>query len=181
MSYVLRELGRGDLPALNRWRADREVVENLGGNYRFVGEEVDARWFENYLANRATNVRLAICAAGADGRPREIVGAVYLLGIEPINRCAEYAIWIGEAAHRGQGAGELATREILRHAFGDLNLNRVYLTVVSGNARARAFYARLGFVEEGVMRQAVFKEGRYCDVVMMSMLASDWAALQDKR
>ena len=165
----LRELARTDLPEINAWRADRALVGLLGGPFRHVGREVDNTWFDHYLAARANNVRLAICC----GPNQEMVGVAYLLGIDWLSRSAEFAIQIGVASARGRGIGELATRLALSHAFDDLNLHRVHLTVLASNARAIALYERTGFRAEGRLREAAFKDGQYVDVIPMSTLAAD--------
>ena len=166
----LRELARSDLDAINRWRNDPDVVALLGGSFRHVCMTVDERWYESYLANRATNVRLAIELG--DGT---MVGAVYLVGIDWLNRSAEFAIWIGDAASQGKRVGEAATRLMLAHAFDDLNLERVHLTVLRHNERAIRLYRKVGFVEEGVLRRAAFKGGQYRDLLAMAMLRDEHA------
>ncbi|MGF6957513.1 GNAT family N-acetyltransferase [Paraburkholderia youngii] len=168
-TIFLREIERGDLPTINAWRADKALVGLLGGTFRYVGPEIDGKWFDSYLSSRAGNVRLAVCLAAT----RELVGVTYLLGIDWVNRCAEFSIQIGVESARGHGIGEAATRLTLEHAFGDLNLNRISLTVLASNDRAIALYEKVGFRAEGLLRQAVFKDGRYLDVVPMALLAAD--------
>jgi len=57
-----------------------------------------------------------------------------------------------------------------------LNLDRVFLRVYADNPRAIRAYRKAGFVEEGRMREAVFKHGKYVDVILMSVLRADWNA-----
>jgi RimJ/RimL family protein N-acetyltransferase len=166
---VLRELERADLAALTRWRADYSLVRLLGGSFRHIGSEVDSRWFESYLESRSNNVRLAICLAETG----QIVGVVYLLQIDWINRSAEFSIQIGEPSAQGRGIGEEATRIALRHAFADLNLRRVYLTVLAGNQRAQSLYEKVGFRAEGLFRAAAYKDGQYVDLIPMAILRDE--------
>ncbi|MCC8402165.1 GNAT family N-acetyltransferase [Paraburkholderia sp. MMS20-SJTN17] len=168
-TIFLREIERGDLPTINAWRADKALVSLLGGAFRYVGPAIDNAWFDSYLGSRANNVRLAVCLAST----RELVGVTYLLGIDWVNRCAEFSIQIGAESARGRGIGEAATRLTLDHAFDDLNLNRISLTVLASNARAIALYDKVGFRAEGLLREAVFKGGRYLDMVPMALLAAD--------
>lgn len=168
----LRELERSDLPLINGWRNEPSLVAMLGGSFRHVCMAVDEKWYEHYLANRATNVRLAITLA--DGTP---IGAVYLVSIDWLNRDAEFAIWIGTAAARGIRVGEAATRLMLDHAFADLNLHRVHLSVLAHNERAIRLYRKVGFVDEGVQRRAVYKGGEYRDLILMSMLRDEHRAV----
>jgi RimJ/RimL family protein N-acetyltransferase len=65
-------------------------------------------------------------------------------------------------------------RLLLRHGFETLNLNRVHLRVYEDNARALAVYRRLGFQEEGRLRQDRFLEGRYWDTLLMGLLRQEW-------
>jgi diamine N-acetyltransferase len=168
--YCLRELDTGDIVELNRWRNDPAVIASLGAPFRFVGLEVDRAWFDQYMSNRATAVRLAVC----DAATKSIVGAAYLTGIDWIARSAEFSIWIGVSAHRGKGAGRTASRALLRHAFLDLNLNRVHLTVLEDNLVAQSLYRKLGFVEEGRLRRAAYKNGRFVDLIQMAMLSGEY-------
>jgi diamine N-acetyltransferase len=170
MTYFLRELGGPDVSELNRWRNDPDVIASLVAPFRYIGVEVDRDWYGQYLANRATTVRLAICHAESDS----LVGAAYLTGIDWITRSAELGIWIGVRQHRGKGAGEFACRNLLRHAFGDLNLHRVYLRVVADNTAAHSLYRKLGFVDEGRLIEAAFKNGRYVDLVHMAILGRNF-------
>ena len=171
----LSELQRGDLAANNRWRADRQLIDQLGSPFRHVAPEIDERWYEQYLASRAHTVRLAICRA--DG---SLVGASYLLDIDWVSRNAEFAIWIGEAAAQGQGIGTAATRLTLQHAFEDLNLERIHLLVLAENERAIKLYRSVGFREEGVQRRAVFKRTEYRDLLMMAVLRAEFLASRDE-
>jgi RimJ/RimL family protein N-acetyltransferase len=169
-SYYLRELSADDIPRMNEWRNDPAVIASLVAPFRHVGLEIDRAWFDQYMANRATAVRLAICHAVT----KTIVGAAYLTDIDWVARSAELGLWIGVPEHRGKGAGELASREVLRHAFRDLNLHRVHLSVVEGNTAAHSLYRKLGFVEEGRSRAAAFKQGRHVDLTRMAILASEY-------
>lgn len=177
MSKVrLREIEPSDLATINGWRADRELAAQLGAPFRHVALAVDEKWYEQYLATRANNVRLAICAS--DGPP---VGAAYLLGIDWTNRAAEFAIWIGAAGAQGRGIGEAATHLMLEHAFNDLNLERVHLTVLRDNERAIGLYRKLGFVQEGVLRRAAFKDGRYRDMILMALLRDEFRSASRRK
>jgi diamine N-acetyltransferase len=170
MKIHLRELSKTDLPLINSWRNDHAVIDLLGNNFLYIAKEVDENWYENYLQNRQQNIRLIIVDTAKD----KSIGTVQLTNIHPINRSAEYSIMIGDKTYWGQGAGLEATKEILRHGFNDLHLNRIYLTVLVENTRAIKLYAKTGFIEEGREREAIFKNGRFHDLVLMSVLRKDF-------
>ena len=170
MSYFLREITLSDIEYINTWRNDREIIKSLGSPFRYINKETDVNWFNNYISNRNSSIRLAICASAT----KTLIGATYLLNLDWVNRSAEFSIWIGEESHQGKGAGYFAVKEMLNHAFLDLNLNRIHLTVFCTNERAINLYKKVGFIKEGCLRQVVYKNGVYNDMLQMSILASDY-------
>ena len=99
-----------------------------------------------------------------------IIGYVQITGIDPIHRSATISLRIGDASHRGQGKGSEALALAIDYCWRHLNLTRLGLHVFVDNARAIDLYRRLGFEREGTLRQAVFIEGAWVDVVMMALL-----------
>ena len=65
-------------------------------------------------------------------------------------------------------------RALIEHAFRELRLNRVEIYCAVENSRSRRIPARLGFVEEGVHRQAEWVHDHFKDLVSYSMLAREW-------
>jgi RimJ/RimL family protein N-acetyltransferase len=172
----LREISRADVPVINQWRNDKKLVDLLGSPFRFINIETDEAWFEDYLKNRMTQVRCGMYTADKN----KLVGVVYLTHIDHINRNAELSIMIGPSEARHKGLGALAVKEMLSHAFNDLALNKVYLNVVEDNKRAVEFYRRMGFVKEGELRKASYKNGQYKDVLVMGILKSEFLSLKNK-
>lgn len=166
----LREISKDDIRVINSWRSNRELIDKLGTGFRYIDKSVDDAWFESYLKNRSSNIRLAVCEQPANN----IVGVVYLLGIDWVNRNCEFAIMIGEGNNRGKGIGKYATTQALLHAFKDLNLHRVNLTVMESNKTALSLYKKIGFKVEGVLRDSVYKSGSYHNMVAMALLRSDF-------
>lgn len=167
--YRLREIERRDVSTINRWRNDEDLIGCLGAPFRYINPDVDAKWYEQYLSGRGSAVRCAIV-----GEDDLIIGMISLVSIDNVNRSAELHIMIGDAANRHDGAGTFAVRTILRHAFRNLNLHRVELSVLQTNDRAIRFYEKLGFSYEGTKRKARFKQGQYVDLLLYSMLESEY-------
>lgn len=172
---TLREINRADLLLINKWRNNEKLIEFLGANHLFITKEIDDKWFDDYLTKRKENVR---CAILEDDR---MVGVVYLTSIDRINRSAEYHIMIGADMDRGKGYGYQGSLLILKHAFEDLNLNRVQLTVLENNEPAVKMYEKLGFKKEGLLRETVFKKGEYKNQLIMSMLFEEYKNLVTKK
>lgn len=170
MSFILREIDHEDLPLINRWRNDPEIMGLLGNNFLYISHDVDAAWFGQYLQNRDKAKRFAIIDA-TDGR---MIGTTQLTGIHAINQSAEFSIVIGEKEYWNKGAGHTASRMLLDHGFRDLNLQRIYLTVLVRNTRAVHLYEKLGFVREGILRRSIYKQGLFEDQVFMSVLKEEY-------
>ena len=167
MKIYLRELTLADIPNLNQWRNTKATVDCLGANLRYIDLSIDIKWYENYQNNRLNNVRLAICCKETD----RLLGAVYLLNIDWLNRNVEFAIWLGDESSRGKGIGRSATDLALEHAFLDLNLHKVYLTVLDTNTKAIELYKKVGFKSEGVLVDAAYKNGKYINMISMAIIA----------
>ncbi|MEE1244206.1 MAG: GNAT family protein [Acutalibacteraceae bacterium] len=166
----LRELERDDLKTINKWRNNPYLISFLGAPFRFINNEVDEKWFDNYMANRAVNVRCAI----VDDSDNIIKGLVSLNSIDYLNQSAELNIMIGDEDNCGKGIGTFAVNVILKHAFENMNLRRIYLTALEDNSRARHLYEKLGFVQEGVLRESNFKNGKFINMVMYSILREEF-------
>ncbi len=86
---------------------------------------------------------------------------------------AEIGYWIG-SAHEGRGFVTRACRALIEHAFGDLGLHRVTIRVAPDNTRSRAIPERLGFREEGLMREAGKSALGHHDLVVYGLLDREW-------
>lgn len=166
----LREIEFTDLPQINQWRNDKELIDQLGNNFRYINQKVDEAWFQHYLNQRDKHIRLAIIHQDND----EYIGNVNLTDIHPINASAEFSIWIGNKNHRRKGIGSLATQMMLEHGFKNLNLHRIYLSVLANNQPALQLYQKLGFKIDGKHRDAIFKNGHFHDLIAMSIIKHEY-------
>lgn len=165
MDMFLREIVEKDIKAINSWRGDRESVASLGTSFNYINLDIDQNWYQNYLKSRDHNVRLAICIDESN-----LIGVVYLTSINWIHRRAEFSIWIGDRSHQGKGYGKLAANLMIQHAFSDLNLHSLFLTVLKSNNRALELYKKIGFKEVGCLPEYLFKNGVYVDMISMSLI-----------
>ena len=108
-----------------------------------------------------------------DGRH---LGNISLQEVNPLHRTAEFAIVLGDRRAWGTGVATEAGKLILGHGFRAMNLHRVGAGTSVENEAMKKLAVRLGMKEEGVRRQAMFKDGRYHDIVEFGVLAEDWFA-----
>lgn len=109
-----------------------------------------------------------------------LIGFINIHRIEWNNASGWLGMGIGDREYWDRGYGSDALDLILNYAFNELNLYRVGLTVFGYNQRARRVYDKVGFVEEGVQRQALFRDGERHDLTFMGLLASEWRGRQPK-
>lgn len=168
----LRPAERDDLERFVRWFADAEVTRYLAlrAPFSLAAEE---RWFDQMLGSQGKrDYHFVICLV-EDGTP---IGTAGLHGISGMEGNAEFGISIGEKAYWNQGYGTEALHAICDFGFGALRLERIQLQVYAPNRRARRSYEKAGFVHEGTQRHAMFAEGDFWDVDVMSLLRDEWRA-----
>ena len=167
----LRGIERDDLPIFVRWFNDPDVRENLLMHLpmSLVEEE---KWFEGVL-NQPAAERPMVIEAKIDGIWTAI-GNLGIFTIDPRIRKAEVGIAIGEKRYWNQGYGTEAMKLLLKHGFNTLNLNRISLDVYETNPRAIRAYEKAGFKEEGRLREGHYFNGKYIDIIVMSVLRSEW-------
>jgi diamine N-acetyltransferase len=99
-------------------------------------------------------------------------GYVILRGLHTPDRCVELKRI--NVAERGRGLGRETLRLLKRIVFEDLRAHRLWLDVMAHNGRARHLYESEGFVLEGTMREAMRVDGRFVDLVLMSILEDEY-------
>jgi RimJ/RimL family protein N-acetyltransferase len=159
-----------DLPLLLEWVNDREQVL-LNAPYKPIAEARHREWFAA-IQRRNDAFIFGIRLRDAN----KLIGSCQLHSISHVHRSAELQIRLGDVEERGRGYGTEAVRLLLDFAFKDLNLHRIYLNVLGTNSRAIRVYEKIGFVREGVGREAAHIDGRYVDIIQMGMLADEYVA-----
>ncbi len=174
----LRAPEREFIPIFTNWLNDTEVMHGLTifKPMSIAGEEI---WFENMLKRPEHEQPFTIESKDSDGKFLPI-GNIGLFEIDWIARKAEFGIMIGRKDHWGQGLGTESIKLFLDYCFNTLNLNCIRLSVYSYNKRAQHVYEKIGFVHEGVLRQTIFRFGKYHDEIKMSILRSEWFSRESK-
>ncbi len=167
----LRAIEREDIPRFLRWLNDPEVRRFLV-MHEPLSRAREERWFEEQLS-RQNELILAIEVLIDDEWVH--IGAIGLHRIDLKNRTAVLGIVIGEKNFWEKGYGREAIRVLLRYAFWELGLHRVELETFAFNARALRCYEAVGFKRVGTRRQAFFREGAFHDVILMDLLAEEFA------
>ncbi len=166
----LRMMTKEDTDRIVAWRNQDFVRERFIYQKPFT-REGHLKWMETQVETGRV-VQMIICLA----RTGQAVGSVYFRDIDREHRKAEYGIFIGEEDALGKGIGTQTAYLALDYAFHELKLHRVMLRVLADNVRARKSYEHAGFTEEAYLRDDVFLDGKFHDVVLMAVLNPGEAA-----
>mgnify|MGYP006298676563 CR=1 FL=1 len=164
----LRALELDDYKRSIKWRRDDEIWSMVGGPKYFVSSVVEKSWVENSIKD--DDINLAICLKNNNN----YIGNVYLKDIDYINKTAESHILIGEKKLWGNGYGYEAEMLILKFAFNERNLNRIYAKILEDNVGSIKLHEKCGYKKEGVLRKAVYKKGEYKNLLIMSILENEF-------
>jgi ribosomal-protein-serine acetyltransferase len=130
----------------------------------------DIRTFIQGSLDQAANGRGPVCCITQSDA---IVG---ICGFKPIDqsaRSAEIGYWLAESL-AGQGVMSRCVKTLADYAFRELNINRIELRAATANGRSRGVAKRLGFTQEGILRDAEWLNDHYVDQVVYSILKREW-------
>jgi ribosomal-protein-serine acetyltransferase len=130
----------------------------------------DTKWFiqdcmKNLDENKSMNT--VIMFKG------EIVGVAGFNRINWSNKTAYIGYWIGED-YQGNGIMTKVAKELTHYAFHHLNLHKVEIRAAVENRKSRRIPEKLGFVNEGKIRQAEWLYDHYVDHIVYGLLAKEW-------
>jgi ribosomal-protein-serine acetyltransferase len=154
----------------------REVHALVEGNRAFLARWMP--WAADQEIERTTNFIRGTrqrfetgdsfeTAVVLDGR---IAGCAGFPVIDRVARNAIIGYWLAEE-YEGRGLITRAVRALIDHAFGEWQLHRVEIRAAAENLRSRAVPERLGFTQEGVLREAELVGGEYQDLVVYGLLS----------
>ena len=166
----LRALTITDLPLTIKWHNQLDIIEMYAGHPFPVNEEMERKWYEKILTSNFPVTVFGIELI----ENNKLIGLTILRDINLINRSAETAIYIGDQNERSKGYSKEALKLTLNFAFNNLGLHRVFLSVREDNVAALGLYEKLGFIREGILRDSIYKNGKYLSLIIMSILEEEF-------
>lgn len=160
----LRLMKEADTDDIIRWRNTKFVQRNFIYQKPFTREGHE-NWRKTMIET-GRGVQFMIVRKRDD----RTVGSVYLRDIDRVHNKAEYGIFIGEKEALGQGYGTQAAQMMISYAFEEEGLHKVMLRVLAENEQAKRSYQKAGFIQEAYLRDEVFLEGCYKDVIYMAVI-----------
>lgn len=109
-------------------------------------------------------------------RTKKALGLIHIDSLDYIHRHAELGICIFHSQERGKGYGKQSLSLVIEYLFLQYNFHRCFARVFSHNSPSLALFSSLGFSEEGRLRQHIYREGKYQDMVLFGLLKEEWLA-----
>lgn len=163
-----------DIPVEAReWRNDPRIWMWCRQNH-LISEHDQETWLTK-IANDPTIKMFGIYGDETEGGVVVPIGVCGLTSISLAHRSAEFSLYIAPG-RQGAGYGNRALVALLKHGFWNLGLNRIWGDVFEGNQALEKFKT-IGFKEEGILRQSYFKNGRFIDSTIISILRNEFDQL----
>lgn len=162
-NILLRAIEAKDCDLLREMMNDSETEYLLGGWSFPVSKEDQQNWFESQQNSKNT---LRVMIETGDNT----VGTAILSDIDYKNGSAQIHIKLYGTETRHKGYGTKAITALCNYAFNELRLHCIYAEVSQHNIPSQKLFTKCGFEQEGVLRDRLYKKGKYINVLVFSKL-----------
>ena len=174
---LLRAMEQSDMKLLNEMMNDSEIEMSVGGWSFPVSMSEQMRWYDSAL-NDKNNKRFII--ETTDREENTAIGMIYICDFDWKNRSVSTGIKLSSNAPRKCGYATDAVMALFKYAFEELQMHRVNLKILEDNAASVALYEKCGAKREGILRDSVFKGGKYHAQFVYGVLYSDYKEAETK-
>ena len=164
-NVLLRAMEESDLERLHAFNNDI-AVELAGGGDPPMPQSMarlQAEFSQRASGGGRDNANFVIEVEG------EMIGMCALFNFDETAHTCELGITIGDKAYWGKGYGREVVALLVEYAFRYRNFRKVWLRVHGKNERAQKAYRAAGFVEEGRLKDHIWSDGAYDDLIMMGI------------
>lgn len=173
INISLEPIAKDDLPQMLTWRNDYRIWAYTRQN-DLIDEIHHAEWYERQ--SRDPTVRMYKLVARSGGST-SFIGVAGFTSLDFANRKAEFSLYIGPQFQK-HGFGEKALGILFEHGFTNLGLNCIWGETFDGNPASRLF-ERIGMQREGTVRERYWKDGKFIDAHLYSVLRGEWLAIRN--
>jgi RimJ/RimL family protein N-acetyltransferase len=175
-TVYFRTFEENDADLIYQWMNDDELKKLSTGLNRRMCRDEALEWVKARMRHNNYQVFWAICAKDTD----KMIGYACLTDIHYINSSANFSgVIIGDKKYQDGMAWIETYLFVYEYAFERLNLNRLYGSAIDNHKTTMAMRKAMFNTREGVMRQAAFKNGKYYDVSMSSILRDEYFEHKD--
>lgn len=154
------------------WHRDDEIWNMSGSTKYIVSSEYEKKWVYDAIWDK-DKIIFGICLKDSN----ELIGFVGITDLDWVNRSAYCIETIGAKEHWRKGLATEALLLLLNFAFRERGFNRIWGRVSETNVAARRNLEKCGFKNEGVLRSVYFRDGKYHDFVLISILNNEFDVL----
>ena len=166
-NVVLRPISPADRPLLVRWQTDPRIMTG----WALPQPVRPHNAFEEQIAGEFC--RFDHAGSFLIEGDRVPVGRIHYDDLDARHRSVEIGIYIGEPEAQGNGYAGNAIKAISKYLIRQRGAHRIELNTLTWNTRAHDLYLRLGFRDEGILRDHIYFDGRWHGEYQMALLASD--------
>lgn len=164
----LRKITKNDLKTLRDWRNSKDVYE-FNTQFTLLNMKDQLKWFNQINAKNSD--RVMFIALDKSSHP---IGVCGLIHINKINRHAAIAIILGEKNIRGKRFGTEMLHLLIEYGFKEMKLHRIEAEVFEYNKISINLFEKFSFLHEVTLRQSLWRNGRWWDIYLFSLLKSDY-------
>jgi len=114
-------------------------------------------------------------------KTKKPIGTGIVSGIDWYGQTASLGLTIGEPEYWGQKIGEEATGLMVKYAFNELNLYKIYAGINSANIGSWRCAEKNGFIREATFKKDSYVNGKYFDTYIYSLFKADWLKLKKEK
>ena len=166
--YRIRSFHKNDIESIVRYGNNRNVSIHLRDTFPYPYRRSDAQAWLKFVATQSPEANFALASQ------EELVGGIGLRLLGDVDCVsAELGYWLGEPFW-GKGIATEAVKHFLPFCFREFEIARIYAEVFSGNEASIRVLEKCGFEAEGIMRQAVVKDGVLKDKFVLALRREDF-------
>lgn len=171
IDIFLRAFEPDDYKVTSLWRKDPDIMNSLGGNHFFISELREKIWVENKSMGDNSEIYMAICMR----KDQKLIGYTSINSIDLRNSSAEWGgTIIGDKTYWGKGIATKAAEMMLEYLFAQYPVHKCYVYCLAEHAVTIKMLTSLGFSQDGVMRDHIFKNGEYKSLLVFSILREEY-------
>lgn len=174
LGIKLRPLQIEDVDNVMTWVNDPKVVFNFQNFDMKITREAEIAYLEKILTSNDDKL------FAVETENRTYLGNAGLHGLSSKNRLGRVALIIGNKKFWGKGYGQNAMRELIKYAFDECRLNKIWLIVDKENEKARHIYEKVGFKIEGILEEEYAdRTGKFHDMIRMRLLRREYMKMKN--
>ena len=166
--YGLKSIEKEDLQWIKVLRNNQNTWANLE-HVLPLNMNIQEAWLQNINQDNSKEYFIFTSLENKN------IGLIRITDIDYINKKSCVGMDIDEK-YRGQKLSYIAYELVFDYLFNYKNMNRLYLFVLESNTIALNLYNKLGFIQEGVQREAIVRDNKKIDYIMMSILHKEYIA-----